>query len=82
MAIKKPQPSNLDEPITESYPSELLEIEAVLTEILADVTHPLNNPKHRNHDLYRKAYEQLLEKSNSLRHQWLLMPESKKKRQE
>mgnify|MGYP006284432291 CR=1 FL=1 len=84
MAIKKQQPatSNMNEPKTERYPLELLEIESFLAEILEDVTHPLNNPKHRDHGRYRQAYEELLEKSNRMRHEWLMMPESKKKMQE
>lgn len=82
MARLKPLTNSIEIPKTDQYPIQLLEIESLLSEILADVTHPLNNPKHRDHLAFREAYDQLLRQAENMRREWLMAPESKKQKQD
>lgn len=69
----------MDNTKADRYPHQLLEIETLLQEILDDVSHPLNNPKHRDHLASNVAYSQLMQQAEILRREWLIAPESKKK---
>lgn len=79
MTNAKQQARSADNSKDDNYPSQLLEIESLLSEILADITHPLNNPKHRDHALSQTVYAQLQVQAETLRQNWLMKPESKKR---
>lgn len=60
-----------------SYPTELIELDQLLMEILDDVKHPLNDPKHPDHPQSKEAYKVLVETAETLRLAWMTGPESK-----
>jgi hypothetical protein len=52
-------------------PSELIEIERFIGDLIGDVRHPINDRRHPQHHEYVKAFNELMTHADSLRNNWL-----------
>lgn len=53
-------------------PSELIEIERLICELISDARHPVNDRRHPQHHEYLKALNDLMGHADSLRNDWLI----------
>lgn len=52
--------------LIDSTPKELTEIEHFIQDLMLDITHPVNDPRHPQHDECIKALHELLERADML----------------
>ncbi|MCK9606331.1 MAG: hypothetical protein M0R33_07750 [Methylomonas sp.] len=61
----------MKEPLT-TTPTELLEIEQFIDDLLNDFQHPIHNRRHPQHEDCTKALDNLVEHADKLRNRWLI----------
>lgn len=53
-------------------PTELIEIERFICDLISDIRHPINDRRHPQHHEYVKAFNDLISHADSLRNDWLM----------